>query len=413
VRSTLINMALALAVGLIVGIERGWQERDATEGSRVAGIRTFVLVSLLGGLCAIVSDGQNHLFTGIVFLSLSIVLAVARFAESRRSQDYGSTTIVAALVTFLLGALAAGGEAAIAAAGAVVVALLLNLKPALHGWLRHLELEEIRAGLKLLLLSVVILPILPNKGYGPWQALNPYKIWWIVVVIAGISFAAYIAVKVAGTERGIALTGLFGGMISSTGVTLQLSRLASTFQHPDLLAVGILIASATMFVRVLVVVAILNRPLALSLALPLLAMAAPLVVTAWIRARSASSAATRQLDLRNPLELAEALKFGGVLTAILILSKGMQHWLGSTGLYLVAGIAGLADVDAITITIAQMPAAEFSLQAATLAATLAAMVNTLTKGVLTWSTGGKAIGLKVLPPFVLAVILGGLVLVFR
>ena len=173
---TLLNLGLALALGLLVGVERGWQEREAAEGSRLAGIRTFGLISLLGGLWELLGRGSGEFVLGIAFLAFVVLMSAAHVAEARASHDYGVTTLIAALITFALGALSVRGEHAVAATAAVLTTIILSLKPILHRWLRRIEQQELTAALKLLLISVVILPILPDRGYGPWQALNPHAL---------------------------------------------------------------------------------------------------------------------------------------------------------------------------------------------------------------------------------------------
>ena len=171
-------------------------------------------------------------------------MLAAHIAEARASHDYGVTTLIAALITFALGALSVRGEHAVAATAAVLTTIILSLKPILHRWLRRIEQQELTAALKLLLISVVILPILPDRGYGPWQALNPHAVWWLVILIAVISFAAYCAVKIAGPERGILLAGFLGGLVSSTAVSLHLARLAAQGIQRNIIAAGVLVASA-------------------------------------------------------------------------------------------------------------------------------------------------------------------------
>jgi len=173
----LTDLGIALALGLLVGIERGWQERTSEEGSRVAGIRTFGLLGLLGGLWALLAETMGDLLLGVSFMALTAVLIAAYLSDRRSARDIGITTLVAGLVTFVLGALAVRGQAHIAITGAVITVTLLSLKPTLHRWLRHLEPADFYAALKLLLISVVLLPVLPNRGYGPWAALNPYQVW--------------------------------------------------------------------------------------------------------------------------------------------------------------------------------------------------------------------------------------------
>jgi uncharacterized membrane protein (DUF4010 family) len=402
---TLLNLGLALALGLLVGLERGWQERAAAEGSRIAGIRTFGLIALLGGLWELLARGSAEILLGISFLAFAILMIIAHVAETRVSKDYGVTTLIAALITFALGALAVRGDQAVAATGAVVTAVVLSLKPVLHRWLQQIQREELTAALKLLLISVVILPILPDQGYGPWQALNPYELWWLVVLIATISFAAYCAVKIAGVERGILLTGFLGGLVSSTAVSIHLARLAAAGKH-KILAAGILVASATMFVRVLFVTAVLNPALSRSLSLPMIAIALWLFGAAAVNARKSEQTVIAPLKLRNPVELGQALQFGLLLAAIVLAAKAAQAWFGDTGIFLLAVVSGVADVDAITVTLSRWAVSDASIRAASIAVLAAAMVNTVTKAVLTAAIGGHGIGSQVAWPLAISLLVG-------
>lgn len=187
------RLGAALTIGLLIGVERGWKAREAEEGERVAGVRTYGLLGLLGGCVALVAEHLGTLVTGLVFIAVAGVLATAYvIINTRRGEDVGITSLVAGLLTLVFGALAVLGEMAAAAAAAVVTTLLLGFKPQLHRWVSGLKGAELQAGLKLLLISIVPLPVLPDRRYGPWQALNPYEIWWMVVLIAGISFAGYL-----------------------------------------------------------------------------------------------------------------------------------------------------------------------------------------------------------------------------
>jgi uncharacterized membrane protein (DUF4010 family) len=409
VNDTLASLAIALAAGLIIGMERGWVERGGAEGSRVAGVRTFALIGLLGGVLELINDGGPILF-GFGFLAFAALMAIAHFAESRSNHDYGITTVVAALITFVLGAASVRGHHVAAAGGAVVVATLLSLKPVLHGWLQQMERAELSAALKLMLISIVALPLIPDQGYGPWEAINPHQLWWFVVLLSAISFAAYVAVKVGGAKHGILWTGILGGLVSSTGVTVQLSRLAKKTKQQNVIAAGILVSCGTMFLRVLLVIGILNRDLLLRLLVPFVAMALPLYVGALYMARSKDTDSVKSLTLRNPLEIGQAVKFGVVLAMILLASKALQQVWGSSGVYVAATAAGLADVDAITISIARMSTAELPIQAASTAVLLAAITNTLTKGVIAASVGGSGIAVRILIPVGLAVGFGAVAL---
>jgi uncharacterized membrane protein YhiD involved in acid resistance len=269
-----IRLAVALAIGLLIGVERGWQERGAPEGSRVAGVRTYTLLGLLGGVSGLLAEQLGGLCLGLIFVGLAGVLTAAHVVDRRQHKDVGITSLVASLITFVLGAMAALGELAASASAAVVTTLLLGYKPLIHQWVSALERKDLSAGLTLLLISVVLLPLLPNQGYGPWQALNPYEIWWMVVLIASISFAGYYAIKLMGKRRGTLFTGLFGGLASSTALTLHFSRLARDGSDMTLmLAAGILVACGTMFPRMLLVATLINPALLQPLLWPALVMA--------------------------------------------------------------------------------------------------------------------------------------------
>lgn len=408
-----IRLGLALGIGLLIGVERGWREHAAAEGSRIAGVRTLGLVGLLGGLWALLAAELGEVLLGLAFGALAVLMIVAHIMHARTDGDVGITTVVAALVTFALGALAVRGHENVAAAGGVVTAALLSLKPVLHGWLRRVEAREFYAVLQLLLISVVLLPMLPDQGYGPWNALNPYEIWWMVVLIAGISFAGYVAMKVVGTQRGIMLGGLFGGLASSTAVTLNYSRLGRENGYETVLAAGVLVAAGTMFPRILVEVAAINPALLELLALPLVLMAAVVFSGAlWLWHWQRRSSKVGEMPLHNPLRLATAVKFGLLLAAVMLLAEAFRAWLGEAGVYLLAGISGISDVDAITLSMARMAQADLSAEVAVRAIILAAMVNTIVKGVLAAVIGGMTMGARIAPVFVAAVAVGAASLFF-
>lgn len=404
----LLDLGLALVVGLLIGTERGWQERTAQEGSRVAGIRTFGLIGLLGGLWALLSRELGDVLLGMAFIAFAALMIFAYVQDTRIERSRSITTVVAALVTFALGALAVRGYQTVAASGAVVTAILLSLKPILHRWLQRLEAVELFAALKLLLMSVVLLPVLPDKGYGPWQALNPYEIWWMVVLIAGISFAGYVAMRLAGTGRGILLTGLFGGLVSSTAVALNLSRLARNRGKLEaLLASGILVAAATMFPRMLLAVAVVNRNLVLPLLVPLGVMAVAVAAGAlWYWRRRRAEVDQGEFPMRNPVELAPALEFGVLLAAIMFMARWFQSIWGSGGIYLLSGFSGLADVDAITLSLARLARHDLAREVAVRGIVLAAIVNTLVKGGLAFVIAGRALGMRVAVTLAVAGALG-------
>ncbi len=345
-----------------------------------------------------------------MFLGLAGMLSAVYVANLQRgTDDVGITSLVAALLAFVLGALAAAGEVAVAAASAVVTTLLLSYKPVLHRWVGELTASELRAGIKLLLISVVLLPILPNRGYGPWQALNPYALWWMVILIATISFVGYFAVKLGGATRGAVFTGVFGGLASSTALTLHFSR--TTRSHPALapvLATGILLACGTMLPRVLLVAGVLNGDLLRLLLVPATVMMLFAYAPALWYLRSPSGAKTdARALLSNPLELGTAVGFGALLALVMLAGKALQTWFGEAGVLALAAASGIADVDAITLSLARMSQDGLGLRVAAMGIVIAAAVNNLVKGGIAAFIGGNALGLRVGLPL-LASAAGGL-----
>ncbi|MEJ2685912.1 MAG: DUF4010 domain-containing protein [Gammaproteobacteria bacterium] len=405
----LLHLGLALAAGLLIGLERGWHERGAAEGMRIAGVRTFALIGLLGGLWTLLADRFGVLLLGFAFAAFAALVIVAYVRSSAVDRDYGTTTAVAALVTFALGALAVADHQGMAAAGAVVTATLLSLKPLLHGWISQLQAKELFGTLKLLLISVVVLPVLPNRGYGPWQALNPYELWWFVVLIAAISFAGYFAIKLAGARAGIMLTALFGGMASSTATTLNLARLGQRINLYNVLTAAVLTTAGTMFPRILLEVAVVNHRLLPTVAAPLLAMTALAYALAlWLWRRPAMAGETGGLDVSNPFELLPALKFGALLAVIMVLAEAARIRFGDAGVYLLAGVSGLADVDAITLSLARLAGGQLSSHVAAQGIVLAATVNTLVKGALVTAIAGRSLAVRTVPALAAIVLAGAL-----
>lgn len=408
------HLIVALVIGLLIGLERGWKEREAKEGERVAGVRTYGLVGLLGGVSVLLAGQFGELLLGLVFIGMAGAMTTVYIVNlGRGDDDVGITSLVAGLLTFVLGALAVTGEVSIAAASAVVTTLLLSYKPILHRWVSALEARELRAVIKLLLISVVLLPILPNQGYGPWQALNPYAIWWMVVLIAAISFVGYFAIKIAGARRGIVFTGLFGGLASSTPVTLHFSRMARRDKAlAPMLATGILLACGTMFVRMVLVASVISPGLFKLLLVPALVMALLTYLPALLYWRTQLQQKIEAVSqLKNPLELKAALSFGLLLTLVMLLGEALQNWFGEAGVLALAAASGIADVDAITLSLARMTQDDLICSTAVTGIVIAAAVNSLFKGGMAAFVGGGKVGLRVGLPL-LGSAIGGLLCVW-
>lgn len=405
---TFYYLMVALAIGLLVGVERGWQDREAQEGRRVAGVRTYGLIGLLGGVTALLSKQFGALVLGLGFIGLAGMMSVVYLVKLKREDDVGITSLIAALLTFILAALATLGQVSIASASAVVTVLLLSHKPQLHRWLTTLQGEELRAGIKLLLISVVLLPILPDQGYGPWQVLNPYRIWWMVVLIAIISFLGYFAIKIGGTRRGIIFTGLFGGLASSTAVTLHLARMARRNNEMiPVIATGTLVACGTMFIRMLLVTSILNIQVFWIMLLPIGLMAVLTYIPVFLFWRHPSLAnMTTTSVLKNPLELKPALSFGLILVLVMLLSVFLQKQFGNAGVLTLAAVSGIADVDAILLSLIHMSYDGLDLHIVVMGAVIAAAMNSLLKGMMSMAIGGNQLGVKVFIPLLASAIVG-------
>ena len=404
----IILLGIALAIGLLIGIERGWRLREAKEGERIAGLRTYGLIGLLGGVAGLFSLYLDILAFGFIFIGFTIVVTVSYAMKWRTRGDSSITSLISMLLTFLLGALAAMEHVNLAASSAVVVAILLRFKEVLHGWLKKLEKQELHAALQLLLISIVMLPVLPDKGYGPWNVLNPYEIWWMVVLIAGISFVGYFAMKIAGEGKGVLLTAVAGGMASSTALTLHYARLSRKQSNMNkLLAAGILIACGTMFPRVVLIASLINPALFNDLLVPMSVMTLITLSSALIiwHTRVDRSPEDKE-QFNNPLELKAALLFGAILTAVILVSKAGIVFFGESVIYLLAAISGIADVDSINLTLSKMSIGELPVDVVVLGIVIASSSNTLVKALLAFFIAGYEMGLRVLLPLCIAAIAG-------
>lgn len=407
----LLNFACALAAGLLIGAERGWQERNTEDSRLVAGIRTYGLAALLGGFAAFLAERYGVLLWVVVFIGFALLVLASYLIEQRERIDIGLTSEIALLVTFLLGSLSLSGHAQLAAAGAVAVALLLSLKSVLHGALRKLSELELSSILKLLFISVVMLPALPNQGFGPWGVFNPYVIWWMVVLIAGIGFSAYVAIRLIGTRYGLLLTALLGGIVSSTAMTMTLSRLDEP-RLRSMLACGLLAASALMFPRVLLEVALVNRDLFAALLWPLLVSTVVYAIGAIFFYRMAGREPDEATEppLKNPFELGPALRFAILLTLILFLVEAGRRAFGDAGVYLVSLISGFADVDAITLSLARTAQTDLASDVAIRGIFIAVLANSLAKAGLILFIAGRSLALRTVPVMLAGLLAGAAVL---
>lgn len=402
------SFGTALGLGLLLGFERERAQGTGAEG--FAGARTFALISLLGALS---THLQLHLqmawLVPVAFIGVTLI-ALASYVVTARQGDLGATTEVSALLTFAIGALCLAGESALATALAVCALLLLSIKSWSQETAKHIEAADIEAILKFSIITVIVLPLLPDHAYGPepMNVLNPYKIWLMVVLISGLNFASYVLVKVLGQEHGIPVTGILGGLVSSTAVTLGFSqRSRHEPGRSASFALGILVAWTIMFFRVLIAVAVINPDLARRLGLGLGIMGAVSVLScAFLYTRRGEDEKGSVTSGSNPFELGEAVKFGLLFGLVTVAAKAAQVYLGSAGLYIAGAVAGLTDVDAIALSMANLASQPDMLGVAARTILIAILANTMTKTSMAASVGSPELRRKILPLATLLLLAG-------
>ncbi|MCC7276335.1 MAG: MgtC/SapB family protein [Alphaproteobacteria bacterium] len=405
----LLDLAVALGIGLLIGLERGWESRADQEGGRVAGWRTFGIIGLLGGVLAVAAESQGVIVAAVGLGCVALFLALGYQRSAADREGRGITTEMSALVTFGLGVLAGRGELALSASTAIVMAVLLGIKPEMHGLLLRLERRELLATLRLLLISVVALSVLPDEGFGPWGAINPYRIWRLVVMIAAIGYVGYFAMRIIGPSGGLVATGLLGGLVSSTATTLDFARQgAGQPAQRRILAAAIGMSSAVMMARMCLLAAIVAPSLSVPLGAALLPAAMTCAaVAALLLVRSGAGAAPGGSGGRDPLDIRGAVVMGAVFAVAAFLVQAVQHLAGTAGLYPLAFLSGFFDVDAITLSLAGgVAGGGVEAPVAVAAILIAGLVNTVMKPGLVLSIAGAAMAAMTALPLVAALAVG-------
>jgi uncharacterized membrane protein (DUF4010 family) len=350
--STFWALLVALGLGLLTGLQK---ERA---GPLLAGLRTFALITVFGAVTAVMAEttGTWIIIAGLLSITALLVTGNAMAAAEGRA-DPGQTTEVAVVLMFLIGALCVIGplELAIVLGGAVAV--LLHLKEELQGLVAKLSDKDVRAVMQFVVISLIILPVLPNQTYGPFDVLNPRNVWFMVVLIVGLNLAGYAAFRILGSRAGTALAGVLGGIISSTATTVSYAR--TTKADPGragTAAVVVWIASGVVFVRILLEVAAVAPEFVPTVAGPMGVMLALFLVSAAVIWRSATTPSDSPLDPGNPSELKPAIAFAAMYALILLAVAAAEEYLGGAGLYATAFISGLTDIDAITLSTSRLVA---------------------------------------------------------
>ena len=384
--------AMGLTLGLLVGIQRGWALRDWAEGSRFAGIRTFALIGLAGSIGGMLhADAPGPAIVLLVAVCVLVILGYER--ASRLSDRIDGTSGVVALLTLASGFLVGTGERLLGIAAAVVMVLLLAMRTQLHGWISRLNEKEVLSIARFALIALVILPLLPDRAFGPYLAWNPRKLWLIVVLVSGFSFAGYFAARVLGPTRGIIATAAAGSFVSSTAVTASLAtKMKEGASGTMILAAGISAASVVMFLRVLALVAVL-APMALMELARLIApgILVSLAFTAWYlrRARQEDRGKTSsEVDMHNPFDIGPAILLTLMVMALTVAAQWVLDRYGGQGLALVLAISGTVDVDSAIITLGNLPKGTLSPKTAGLVLAVPVVLNTAFKAIIAASVGG-------------------------
>jgi len=383
------HFGVALGIGLLIGIERGWHTREEKPGSRTAGVRTFTIIGLLGGVIGVIAEaaGSPLTITGGVVIGLSFAAFAATFTmmcrdENRADNNYSGTTAIAGMLTFALSVYAMIGDMRAAGAAAVATAGILALRTPLHAWLAKIEAREIRSALILLAMTFIALPIIPDLPIGPFGGVNLREIWLIAIVLAGVSFVGYVAVRALGSQHGIMLAAAAGGLVSSTAVTASSARRAAAGEGtPRLLAAGVALATAVSFARVVAIAMALKPDLLKLIAPPLCAAVVAALAFAFVQAywRDGEDGDDQKVEFKNPFEFWSVLGFAILLAGIVLAGRALGENLGAGGAIIGALALGLADVDAVTVSMAQLTPQPLSLNDASLAILAAVVSNNLSK----------------------------------
>jgi uncharacterized membrane protein (DUF4010 family) len=372
-----LAIGAAAAAGLLIGIERGWNLRRESDGTRVAGIRTFTLLGLLGGLAGLVNDRGQAFVAGALIAAAAITLTIgyARIGE-RPKPD--ATTVVAGLLVLALGFVAGGGYPALSIACASVATLMLALRNEVHTLIGKLEEADVKALARFAVIAAAVLPFLPSGDYGPYGAWNPQKLWLVVVLVTGFSFAGYVANRIFGVRHGTIATALIGGAYSSTAVTQSLAQRLGSEAHGGAESVGIALATLVMYIRVLVLVAALATSVLISFTIIILpALFAAAAAGFWLYRKSSQSDSA--IPPGNPIALVPALSFLVFVAVAAVAARWAEGQFGENGIATLVLIMGSLDVDAAIVTVGGMKSGAISPALAALALGGTVLVNMAVK----------------------------------
>lgn len=387
----LLRLFISLGLGFLIGLEREYAKRVVDKEEPFAGVRTYTFIALFGFLSAFLSERYGE-WVFITALAGLVALVVTTYALTAKSGSYGITTELSGILAFVLGAVVYQGEILFAVIVTVIVTTLLSLKLKLHRFVASLTAQEIRAFIQFTIISAVVLPFLPDEPWGPNGVWNPHDIWTMVVLVTGISLAGYLLAKILGPRKGTLLAGIVGGLVSSTAVTLSLSR--RTRHQPAgphvVAAVGIIAATATLYPRILLETWVVNRELAMGMALPIALITFVAFGVAYLVSRKDGTEAAPEVAMTNPLNFTVAVQFALAYMAVQWLMDLASAHYSTEGLYATSAVFGATDMDAITLSIARGAGAADTLKGVT-AVLLATLSNTVMKFLIVVFFGDRSL----------------------
>jgi len=403
------HLSLALGIGLLIGLQR---ERA---GSAIGGIRTFPLLALLGAICGLLAGewGGIVILAGFIGVVTIGVLANLEKRESDEKEAGGQTSEAAALLTFALGAYLATGEYAAAIVVGGVTAVLLQFKKPMHQFAGRMTESDVRAVMRFVIVTLIVLPVLPNETYGPYRVLNPREIWLMVVLIVGIGLAGYVSAKLVGERAGLVLGGILGGLVSSTATTVAYARRVKggNGNAASIAALVITIASTIAVARVVVLIAVVAPGIVAVTAPPLAVLLLLMIVVSVAMLLASRKPGTKMPEQGNPAELKSALVFGALYAAIIFATAALKEYYGDQALYAIAVVSGFVDVDAITLSTSQLAAAQrVDPTTAWRIVMIAMLVNLVFKAGATWVLGSMALFVRVALAFGVSIAGGVLIL---
>lgn len=407
--STVLSaLSLALGLGLLIGLQR------EHAGAELGGIRTFPLLALLGLICGLLAGDWGEFVVVAGFIGVTALAVLANLPQIRGKSDTGNqTTEAAALLTFALGAYLATGAYAEAIVVGGIAAVLLHFKKPMHHFVRAMDERDIQAVMRFAIVSLIILPVLPDQTYGPFQVLNPREIWLMVVLIVGIGLAGYVSYKFFGERAGVVPGGILGGLVSSTATTVAYARRAKEAPESEALAaITIMIASSIAQARVIVEVAVVAPGILPGVLPPLLAQFLLMAAVSVALLNFYRQEGDAMPEQENPAELKTALIFGAIYALAIFTTAAAKDYFGNEALYLVAMISGVVDVDAITLSSAQLAAAERIDTTTTWRVILiASLMNLVFKAGVALSLGPTKLFWRLAVPFGVSIAGGILILV--